>query len=90
MIAAWIFLIAVIATVKIPVTHFLSSDQEASNILNFITFHRFALVIVIVLGAIVAISLVTLIKAIVSLVTAIVLRYAVGRVKFVGSTGEFA
>ena len=90
LIALWVVLIAVITTVEISVTHFLSSDPETPHIFNIISLHRFALVIARVLIAIVAVSLVTFVQTIVGFVTSIVLRYAVGGVELVGPTGEFA
>ena len=90
LIALWIVLITVITTVEISVTNFLSSDPEASNIFNIISLHRLTLVISRVLIAIVTVSLVTFIQTIVGFVTSIVLRYAVGGVELVCSTGEFA
>lgn len=90
LIALWVVLIAVITTVEISVTHFLSSDPETAHIFNIISLHRFALVIARVLIAIVAVSLVTFVQTIVGFVTSIVLRYAVGGVELVGTTGEFA
>jgi len=90
LIAAWIFLITVITTIEISVTNFLSSDPKAANIFYVVTFDRLALVILVMLCAVVAVRLVTFVKAVVSLVTTVILRYAVGRVELVGSTREFA